>query len=252
MRELIKKILNEIVTNNKVICDNCGWSWNLNDGGNDPYTCHKCGHENKVAVEKNNFEKVIDNFASTNSDITNEISLKIKKFVYDFLKNRGYNIKFLKACSGYNGVRTKDQIIICSPSSMWSLGDFLYTLFHEVRHEQQVSDLKMQNPLSEMDLDDFEKLYQKYWDMELDADQYAKNMLGKLVSSMNLEKSKISKIFKVSSFIENYPQASDYVKSGIKNIVDSIKLMKSQGQSFEDIQDHPIVKSHISKLENFI
>jgi hypothetical protein len=77
-------------------------------------------------------------------------------------------------------------------------------------------------------------------------------MLGKLVSSMNLEKSKISKIFKVSSFIENYPQASDYVKSGIKNIVDSIKLMKSQGQSFEDIQDHPIVKSHISKLENFI
>jgi hypothetical protein len=67
----------------------------LNDGGKDPYTCNKCGHQNKVEVEKNNFEKVIDNFTSTNSDITNEISLKIKKFVYDFLKNRGYNIKFL-------------------------------------------------------------------------------------------------------------------------------------------------------------
>ena len=33
----------ESVENNKVICDDCGWSWDLSDGGNDPYTCHKCG-----------------------------------------------------------------------------------------------------------------------------------------------------------------------------------------------------------------
>ncbi len=37
----------ESVENNKVTCDECGWSWDLSDGGNDPYTCHKCGHENK-------------------------------------------------------------------------------------------------------------------------------------------------------------------------------------------------------------
>lgn len=37
----------ESVDNNKVICDNCGWSWDLSDGDNDPYTCHKCSHENK-------------------------------------------------------------------------------------------------------------------------------------------------------------------------------------------------------------
>jgi len=37
----------ESVEGNKVTCDECGWSWNLSDGGNDPYTCHKCGHENK-------------------------------------------------------------------------------------------------------------------------------------------------------------------------------------------------------------
>ena len=36
----------ESVENGKVICDNCGWSWNLSDGGNDTYTCHKCGQDN--------------------------------------------------------------------------------------------------------------------------------------------------------------------------------------------------------------
>jgi hypothetical protein len=29
-----------------VHCENCGWEWKLADGGNDPFTCHKCGHNN--------------------------------------------------------------------------------------------------------------------------------------------------------------------------------------------------------------
>jgi len=40
-----KRII-ETVTNKEVICDKCGWSWDLSDGGNDPYICHKCGHNN--------------------------------------------------------------------------------------------------------------------------------------------------------------------------------------------------------------
>jgi hypothetical protein len=30
----------------KIICTNCGWSWNRADGGDDMYICHKCGHNN--------------------------------------------------------------------------------------------------------------------------------------------------------------------------------------------------------------
>lgn len=37
----------ETITDGKVICDKCGWSWDLSDGGNDPYICHKCGHDNE-------------------------------------------------------------------------------------------------------------------------------------------------------------------------------------------------------------
>jgi len=38
---------NRIFEHKKVTCNNCGWEWNLADGGDDPYTCHKCGHTNK-------------------------------------------------------------------------------------------------------------------------------------------------------------------------------------------------------------
>lgn len=40
-------VMGEIVTDKKVICDNCGWSWNKNEGGEDMYICHKCGTDNE-------------------------------------------------------------------------------------------------------------------------------------------------------------------------------------------------------------
>jgi len=34
-----------------VKCEKCGWEWDLEDGGDDPYTCHKCGHDNSSIDE---------------------------------------------------------------------------------------------------------------------------------------------------------------------------------------------------------
>jgi hypothetical protein len=31
---------------NSVTCDNCGWDWQLEDGGKDVFICHECGHDN--------------------------------------------------------------------------------------------------------------------------------------------------------------------------------------------------------------
>ena len=242
--------LKETIKDGTVICDNCDWTWKLSEGGKDPYICHKCGHDN-TPKQKNNLDKILDKFAEFNPTLTPEISNSVKSFVMDFLKDKNYNIKFLPFCPSYSGVRTKDQIIVCSPSQMQSLGDFIYTLFHEIRHEQQISEIKMTNPLSEMDLDDFENLYQKYWEMELDADQYAKNMLKTLIGKLNMEKKKIPLLFKTSEFINNYPQASDVIKENLTRIVRSIKQMKKEGIKYDDIQDHPMVKPFIEKLEPF-
>jgi hypothetical protein len=29
-----------------IICEDCGWEWEIKDGGEDPYICHKCGCDN--------------------------------------------------------------------------------------------------------------------------------------------------------------------------------------------------------------
>jgi hypothetical protein len=44
--------LNEEVVGGRIVCDNCGWSWRIEEGGDDLYICHKCGHDNTPLQEK--------------------------------------------------------------------------------------------------------------------------------------------------------------------------------------------------------
>jgi hypothetical protein len=34
-------------------CENCGWEWQLEDGGENPYICHKCGYDNSPNNNQN-------------------------------------------------------------------------------------------------------------------------------------------------------------------------------------------------------
>ncbi len=46
------KLFEEFIDGNKIKCDNCGWTWKLEDGGHDLYTCHKCFHDNTTKISK--------------------------------------------------------------------------------------------------------------------------------------------------------------------------------------------------------
>ena len=46
--------LNEAIVGEKIKCDNCGWDWNIVDGGDDLFICHECGHDNTPISEKKN------------------------------------------------------------------------------------------------------------------------------------------------------------------------------------------------------
>lgn len=46
--------LNEAIVGEKIECDKCGWSWNIVDGGDDLFICHKCGNDNTPINEKKN------------------------------------------------------------------------------------------------------------------------------------------------------------------------------------------------------
>jgi len=39
--------LTEKMDSESITCKGCGWSWKLSEGGDDPTTCHKCGHINE-------------------------------------------------------------------------------------------------------------------------------------------------------------------------------------------------------------
>jgi hypothetical protein len=200
-----------------------------------------------------NFSRLLDKFKNSfPSELESKVDI-IENFVVNYIQDNGINVKFLNSCSaGFKGVRTRDQVIICSPFGMETIGDFLYTIFHEIRHEQQIRDLKMLNPLTDFDLDDFEKLYEQYWNMELDADNFAKNMVAKLIIKLEIPIEIAKKLFALSLYVQQYPSMSNQIRGGIKQIINDIKEIKKSGGQYEDIQDHPIVKKHIDKLENFI
>jgi hypothetical protein len=112
--------------------------------------------------------------------------------------------------------------------------------------------MKMRNPLTEFDLEDFESLADQYWEMELDADRFAKKMVAKIVIDLKIPIDNAKNLFNLSPYIEKYPSMSSMVRTQLFQIVHGIKQMKKSGAEYEDIQDHPMVKKYIDKLENFI
>ena len=46
-RNWTDSILNESIVGDKIKCNKCGWSWNIVDGGNDLFRCHKCMNINE-------------------------------------------------------------------------------------------------------------------------------------------------------------------------------------------------------------
>ena len=208
--------------------------------------------EQEEVVRTSNFDRILDKFREGfPNEYKNEIDT-ISDDVKSFIRENNYTIKFLNSCSaGFSGVRTDKAIIICSPLHMASVGDFLYTIFHEIRHEQQISIFKMGNPTIDS-LDDFEELSEKYWEMELDADSFAKRKIAEIVmkSKMPVEIAKV--LFRLSHYVEDYPSLSKMVKFQITKIANQLKHMRDSGQEIKDISDHPFVKQHLDKLEEFI
>ena len=52
-RNWTDSLLNEAIVGDKIVCDNCDWSWKIVDGGDDLFICHKCGHDNTPLNEAN-------------------------------------------------------------------------------------------------------------------------------------------------------------------------------------------------------
>jgi len=56
--------LTEGILGDKIVCDNCGWSWKIKDGGDDLYICHKCEHDNTPTLNEGRYDKISNTISS--------------------------------------------------------------------------------------------------------------------------------------------------------------------------------------------
>jgi hypothetical protein len=77
------KLVFEKIQGDSIVCDNCGWTWKIEDGGNDLYICHKCGHDN-TPKESNDFFKPLQN---QNLDINTSSNSSRVDYYKDHIKN---------------------------------------------------------------------------------------------------------------------------------------------------------------------
>jgi hypothetical protein len=193
-----------------------------------------------------NYDRVINKFRKDiPEDKMSEYNLICDK-IKDFIQDRGYTIKILNSCNtGFKGVRTSKSIILCSPESLPNFSTFIYILFHELRHEQQMSEFGLSDSYMG-DIEDFEEFYRIYWDMELDADSYGKDWVRKIGDVLQLP----SNVYYLDRMVETYPTMSNMVKQMMTQLHRQVQVLKSQGMTYTDISDLDIVKQHLHKLED--
>jgi len=193
-----------------------------------------------------NYDRVIDKFRKDiPENKINHFNLIAEK-IKDFIQDRGYVIKVLNSCNtGFKGVRTSNMIIICSPEMFSNFASFVYVLFHELKHEQQMKDFDMKDSYMG-DIEDFEEFFKIYWEMEMDADNYGKDWVKKIGDVLKLPKES----YHLDKMIESYPTMSNMIKQMMLHLHTEVQTLKSKGFDYTDIGDLEIVKKHLDKLED--
>jgi len=90
----------ERVEGDSIVCDDCGWTWKIKDGGNDLYNCHKCGHNNTPKETNKFFEPIQDKQIDLN--ISSEPSR------VDYYKDHIQNV----IPSDFKVEKNKDKIVV--------------------------------------------------------------------------------------------------------------------------------------------
>jgi hypothetical protein len=201
---------------------------------------------NEEGERVSNYQRIIDNFKSTLPPQYDETIDEVFEEIRSFIERKGFTIKVLNYCTvPFRGVRTRDFIIICSPHTYKSLAELVYILFHEIRHEIQMGELEMENPLSG-DFDDFEELYRRYWDMEIDAHNYGLEWVDRIGNIINLP----DEYYKLSPTVTNYPTMGHMVRNQIQGVYNQINRLREEGYEYNDIVDLPMISNLIDRLED--
>lgn len=143
------KKIKEAVVGDRIVCDDCGWAWKIEEGGDDLYMCHQCGHDNTPQGLNEsttlpfmrfwkkhgpdvgeNFKDAFGFFSGLPVEVYQELlkyyggSDNLKKTIHDYLKNHVFEIE---PDYGYGGYNFKYKIRLGEYSSDNYSGESDYT-----------------------------------------------------------------------------------------------------------------------------
>ena len=160
--------LNEAIVGEKIECDNCGWSWNIVDGGDDLFICHKCGHDNdNTTKELNILKEILD---PTNFDFKPLIKSLTVSMEKDGLTLKPYpKVKFIHT-DFKNADNFFGKTAYYNPNTnevvLYTLGrhpkDILRSYAHELvhvhqNHEDRLHDIQTDNVNADTELEQLER-----------------------------------------------------------------------------------------------
>ena len=144
--------LNEAIVGDKIVCNNCGWEWKIEDGGDDLYICHKCGHDNtpnKDYLQEARYKKFLnegweDSKAKTINRFMDFASdyLSVERPKIKLINQEGYTQEY-RSFGGYLPSEEKIFVVVHNRN----MADILRTLAHEMVHHMQNADNRL-NPKS--------------------------------------------------------------------------------------------------------
>jgi len=154
-----QKKLQEIVTDTEVICDNCGWSWSIEDGGDDLYICHKCNHDNNPKNNQNKTWDLKEGIVSLSKHmIDNGLNIKPLPKV-KFISNDEENASnMLGKTAYYNPAEKSITLFTLNRHPKDILRSFSHEMIHHFQNlENRLNNIQTTNTNEDGDLPELEK-----------------------------------------------------------------------------------------------
>jgi hypothetical protein len=102
----ILRPITEEIQGDSIVCDNCGWTWKMEDGGNDLYICHKCGHDNTPQTDASTQSKTEFFEPLQNQDL--DLNTSSESSRVDYYKDHIKNV----VPSDFKVDKHKDKIVV--------------------------------------------------------------------------------------------------------------------------------------------
>jgi hypothetical protein len=154
-----QKKLQEVVTDTEVICDNCGWSWSIEDGGDDLYICHKCNHDNEPKENQNKTWDLKEGIVSLSKYmIDNGLNIKPLPKV-KFISNDEENASnMLGKTAYYNPSEKSITLFTLNRHPKDILRSFSHEMVHHIQNlENRLNNINTTNTNEDGDLPEIER-----------------------------------------------------------------------------------------------